>query len=67
MNKKLVRTAVISLITGCFVVMSCGGDPAGKTQGFTQSLEQEQQKADDALETLEEASEALDKAADRKN
>ena len=64
---KLLRCGVaVAMLTGCMLISSCGESSAEKTQGFTQSLEEEQQKADDALEEFEQASEALDKAVETK-
>ena len=62
MKTGIIKALAASLIMGCLLITSCGEDPAEKTQGFTQSLEVEQEKASEALETLEKASEALDMA-----
>ena len=42
-------------------------DKSAKTQGFTQSLEEEQSEADSALEIFEQASEALDNAIEKRD
>lgn len=66
MKIKTVKGIVIGLIFGCLLIPACGEDKAEKTQGFTQSLEEEQEKADEALETFEKASEALENAQEEK-
>ena len=58
-----VAAAVVA--AAALLLTSCGQD-ASSTQGLTQALEEEQAKADAALETFEQASEALDKAVERK-
>lgn len=62
MKIKTVKALVITLICGCFLIPACGEDKAEKTQGFTQSLEEEQEEASEALETFEKASEVLENA-----
>ena len=62
MKIRIIKALAASLILGCLLITACGEDSAEKTQGFTQSLEEEQEKASEALDTFEKASEALDKA-----
>ncbi len=60
-------TAAAVLLAGCMLLSSCGENEADKTQGFTQSLQEEKKKADEALETFEKASEALDNAIEQQS
>ena len=45
MKTGIIKALAASLILGCLLITACGEDPAEKTQGFTQSLEEEQEKA----------------------
>ena len=67
MMKEGVKKGLIVLAAGCMLMTACGQDESAKTQGFTQSLEEEQSEADSALETFEQASEALDNAIEKRD
>ncbi len=66
MKHGIIKGMIAAAVAGCMLMTSCGQDTSGNTQGFTNALEEEQSKANDALETFEEASEALDKAVENK-
>ena len=63
MKRVLIIGLAVAVLTGSVFITSCGKDPGNSAQGFTQSLQKEKEKADEALRTCEQASEALDQAA----
>ena len=67
MLKKAIMKGLIVLAAGCMLMTACGQDESAKTQGFTQSLEEEQSEADSALEIFEQVSEALDNAIEKRD
>ena len=66
MGKMLRYGLPVAMLMACMLISSCGESSAEKTQGFTQSLEEQQEEASEALKEFEQASEALDKAVEKK-
>ncbi len=65
MKKRIIRGLAAVMIVSSMLITACGEKKPQEPSGFTQSLINEQKKADEALETFEKASEALDRAAEQ--
>lgn len=63
--KKTIFAAIIAIMMPG--ICSCGSDKAASSQGLTDALEKKQQEVDSALQQMEEASQALNGAAEEKD